>query len=109
MRSRVELSESSQGHFSDPQFLVLASLASGAKHGHSMLDDIQQMCGARLGPGTLYGAIARLEQQGWIEQLPAENRRKPYRLTQLGQKAFSAKMKTLQRIVNYGAGRLATA
>lgn len=74
-----------------------------------MLDDIQQMCGARLGPGTLYGAIARLEQQGWIEQLPAENRRKPYRLTQLGQNAFSAKMKTLQRIVDYGAGRMATA
>jgi hypothetical protein len=46
-----------------------------------MLDDIQQICGSRLGPGTLYGAIARLEQQGWIEPLPAEDRRKPYRLT----------------------------
>jgi DNA-binding PadR family transcriptional regulator len=74
-----------------------------------MLDDIQEMCGARLGPGTLYGAIARLEQQGWIEPLPADDRRKPYRLTQPGQRAFAAKMKTLQRIVRYGAGRLAPA
>jgi DNA-binding PadR family transcriptional regulator len=95
------------GHFSDPQFLVLASLAGGPKHGHAMLDDIQGMCGARLGPGTLYGAITRLEQQGWIEPLPADERRKPYRLTEAGQQAFSAKMKTLQRIVAVGAGRLA--
>jgi DNA-binding PadR family transcriptional regulator len=95
------------GHFSDPQFLVLASLAGGPRHGHAMLDDIQQMCGARLGPGTLYGAITRLEQQGWIEPLPVDERRKPYRLTEAGQQAFSAKMKTLQRIVAVGAGRLA--
>jgi DNA-binding PadR family transcriptional regulator len=95
------------GHFSDPQFLVLASLAGGPRHGHAMLDDIQSMCGARLGPGTLYGAITRLEQQGWIEPLPADERRKPYRLTEAGQQAFSAKMKTLQRIVAVGAGRLA--
>ena len=109
MRSRVDDPAASiGGHFSDPQFLVLASLAAGPKHGHAMLADIQQMCGARLGPGTLYGAIARLEQQGWIEPLPAEDRRKPYRLTQSGQQAFAAKMKTLQRVVGYGAGRLAS-
>jgi DNA-binding PadR family transcriptional regulator len=55
----------------------------------------------------LYGAISRLEQQGWIEPLPADERRKPYRLTEAGQRAFSAKMKTLQRIVTTGARRLA--
>lgn len=110
MRSRVDAGAGSpDGHFSDPQFLVLASLAAGPKHGHAMLDDIRDMCGARLGPGTLYGAIARLEQQGWIEPLPTDDRRKPYRLTQPGQQAFAAKMKTLQRIVRYGAGRLAPA
>ena len=51
--------------------LVLASLASGPKHGHAMADDILRLCGTRLGPGTLYGAIARLEQQGWIAPLAA--------------------------------------
>ena len=107
MRSKI--ASTPDGHFSDPQFLVLASLAGGSKHGHAMLDDIQQMSGARLGPGTLYGAIARLEQQGWIEALPVEDRRKPYRLTQAGRQAFTAKMKTLQRIVGFGAGRLAPA
>jgi DNA-binding PadR family transcriptional regulator len=94
------------GHFADPQFLVLASLAGGPKHGHAMLDDIEDMSGSRLGPGTLYGAITRLEQQGWIEPLPADDRRKPYRLTETGQQAFAAKMTTLKRIVSLGSPRL---
>ena len=109
MRSSRDVDTASGGeHFSDPQFLVLASLAGGPKHGHAMLSDIEQMCGTRLGPGTLYGAISRLEQQGWVERLPEEERRKPYRLTQAGQQAFTAKMKTLQRIVTVGVGRLAS-
>jgi DNA-binding PadR family transcriptional regulator len=71
-----------------------------------MLDDIEHLCGSRLGPGTLYGAIARLEQQGWIEPLPEEDRRKPYRLTETGQRALTAKMKTLRQIVSVSAPRL---
>src|ERR1017187_7767468 len=71
------------GHYSDPPLLVLTSLASGPKHGHAMIEDIASLCGTRLGPGTLYGAIGRLEQQGWIEPLPAEERRQPYRIRQM--------------------------
>jgi DNA-binding PadR family transcriptional regulator len=94
------------GHYSDPPLLVLASLAEGPKHGHAMLDDIEQMCGTRLGPGTLYGAITRLEQQGLIEALPADERRKPYRLTEAGRGAFTVKITTLQRLVAVGSSRL---
>lgn len=96
-------------HFSDAQFLVLASLAESSKHGHAMLEDIEQMAGTRLGPGTLYGAIARLEEQGCIERLAGEERRKPYRLTDAGLKAFAAKTRTLGRIAAISAGRLASA
>jgi DNA-binding PadR family transcriptional regulator len=94
------------GHFSDPTMLVLASLADGPKHGHAMLDDIHRMSGSRLGPGTLYGAIARLEKQGWIEALPMDDRRRPYRLTSAGRGAFAAKVATLRRIVSAGEQRL---
>jgi hypothetical protein len=55
------------GHYSDPSLLVLASLANGPKHGRAMIEDIASLCGTHLGAGTLYGAIARLEQQGWIQ------------------------------------------
>src|SRR6267143_255999 len=64
MRSTRNVVEPEQnagmGHYSDPPLLVLASLANGPKHGHAMIEDIERLCGTRLGPGTLYGAIARL-------------------------------------------------
>ena len=94
------------GHWSDPPMLVLASLAGGPKHGHAMLEDIESMCGTRLGPGTLYGAIARLEAQGWIEPLPAEQRRRPYRITAAGLRVFRAKLSTLQQFTKAGLRRL---
>ena len=97
------------GHYSDPPLLVLASLASGPKHGHAMIEDIAALCGARLGPGTLYGAIARLEQQGWIEPLPPEERRRPYRITPQGARILRAKLMTLRKFVKAGTRRLGAA
>jgi len=94
------------GHYSDPPLLVLASLASGPKHGHAMIEDIATMCGTRLGPGTLYGAIARLEQQGWIEPLPAEERRRPYRITGKGLKVLRARLSMLKMFTKAGLERL---
>ena len=94
------------GHYSDPPLLVLASLASGPKHGHAMIEDIERLCGTRLGPGTLYGAIGRLERQGWIEPLPPEERRQPYRITGAGQRVLRARLTTLQQFARAGLKRL---
>jgi DNA-binding PadR family transcriptional regulator len=94
------------GHYSDPPLLVLASLASGPKHGHAMIEDIASISGTRLGPGTLYGAIARLEQQGWIEPLPPEERRQPYRITVEGLRVLRAKLTTLHHFAKAGLKRL---
>src|SRR5580704_6269687 len=90
------------GHYSDPPLLVLASLASGPKHGHAMIEDIAGMSGTRLGPGTLYGAIARLEQQGWIEPWAVEDRRRPYRITADGLHVLRSKLNTLQQFAKAG-------
>jgi DNA-binding PadR family transcriptional regulator len=97
---------SGSGHFSDPPLFVLASLASGPKHGHAMSEDIASFCGIRLGPGTLYGAIARLERQGWIEPLAPEERRQPYRITADGLRVLRAKLATLRQFTKAGLGRL---
>ena len=102
----VDEEDADLGHYSDPPLLVLASLASGPKHGHSMIEDIVRLCGTRLGPGTLYGAIARLEQQGWIEPLPPEERRQPYRITAEGVRVLRAKLATLQQFTKAGLRRL---
>jgi DNA-binding PadR family transcriptional regulator len=101
-------SSAEMGHYSDPPLLVLASLASGPKHGHAMIEDIASICGTWLGPGTLYGAIARLEKLGWIEPLPPEERRRPYRITGEGLRVFRARMTTLQQFTQAGLGRLAS-
>jgi DNA-binding PadR family transcriptional regulator len=94
------------GHYSDPPLLVLASLADGPKHGHAMIEDIVEMSGTRLGPGTLYGAITRLEREALIEPLPPDERRYPYRLTAKGLKVLRARLATLQHFVRAGLRRL---
>jgi len=90
------------GHFSDPPLLVLASLADGPKHGHAMLHEIEAMCGTRLGPGALYGAITRLEKKGFIEPLPVEDRRHPYRITSSGVHFLKGKLATMRHFANAG-------
>ena len=76
------------GGASDPSVLVLASLAERPRHGYAITIDVQEMAGVRLGPGTLYGVLARLEDRGLIEALPSDDRRKPYRLTGEGARAL---------------------
>ena len=94
------------GYFSDPPLLVLASLADGPKHGYAMIEDIVQMCGTRLGPGTLYGAITRLDREGLIEALPSRERRQPYRLTAEGRRVLRARLATLHGFARAGLKRL---
>jgi len=55
------------GPSSDPELLILSSLAEGPKHGYAMKQDIAQFAGVELGPGTLYSAITRLGDHDWIE------------------------------------------
>ncbi len=74
----------SDGGWSDPGLLVLGSLADGPKHGYAITEDVEASTGARLGPGTLYGALARLEERGLVRALPSEDRRKPYEITAAG-------------------------
>ena len=94
------------GRFSEPGLLVLASLAGSPRHGYAIMRDIQRFHGARMEPGTLYGALSRLEGRGWIEPLPAEDRRRPYRLTEAGVRVLRHHLATMQRVVATGLGRL---
>jgi DNA-binding PadR family transcriptional regulator len=97
------------GRFTEPALLILISLADGPKHGYAMIDDIATVAEIRFGPGTLYGAITRLESRGLIERLDAEDRRNPYRLTGLGERALRARLASIQAIARIGQRRLANA
>lgn len=97
------------GRFTEPAVLVLASLADGPKHGYAITQDVNAMCGVQLGPGTLYGALARLERRGLIEALASEDRRRPYRLTAAGATALTDRLKAMEKVTRTGLRRLVEA
>jgi DNA-binding PadR family transcriptional regulator len=94
---------------SDPSLLVLASLAGGEKHGYAMVADIREMAGVHLGPGTLYGALSRLEGDGLIEAVEPSGRRRPYRITAAGSEALERRLHTISKVADTGLRRLRAA
>lgn len=96
------------GRFLEPALLILVSLAGGPKHGYAMMEDIDHMCHVRLGAGTLYGALTRLEQRGWIEALAADDRRRPYQLTDRGAQVLQQHLARVQQVTMIGLQRLGT-
>ena len=97
---------STLGRYSGPATLILSSLAGGAKHGYALMQDIESFAEVTLRPGTLYGALTRLEGMGLIEALEGDGRRRPYQLTAPGASALNAKLSAQQRVVEVGLSRL---
>ena len=94
------------GRFSEPSLLILLSLATGDKHGYAIMVDLRESLGAKMGPATLYQAIDRLEAQGLIEGLAAEDRRRPYRITEKGRDEVREQLVQMQRLSAMGLERL---
>ena len=90
----------------DASVLILTSLAEGPKHGYALIQDVRRFSGVQLGPGTLYGALDRLELLGMIEALPADARRQPYRITPAGAAALAEHLDAVDRISSLGRLRL---
>jgi DNA-binding PadR family transcriptional regulator len=89
-------------------FHILLALADGERHGYGILQEVAQLSGGSitLGPGTLYGAIKRLLAAGLIVESDArpdpsldDERRRYYRLTDLGRRAAQAEAERLERMV----------
>jgi DNA-binding PadR family transcriptional regulator len=96
------------GPASDPELLILSSLATGAKHGYAILTDIETFAGCTLGAGTLYTAITRLVERGWIAPEAVEGRQRPYRLTGQGAECLKARLEEMQKVARVGLKRLRT-
>jgi DNA-binding PadR family transcriptional regulator len=94
------------GRFAEPSLYILVSLSGGPRHGYAIMSDVEQVSGSPLGPGTLYGALARLERRGLIEALEPDDRRRPYRLTALGATTLRAQLTQLQGFLETGLERL---
>jgi DNA-binding PadR family transcriptional regulator len=95
-------------------FYILLSLSQAPRHGYAIMKDVQSLSDGRLNltAGTLYGAIKRLVEQGWIQRYDDEQKdetgrqRKVYRLTGLGQEILASETRRLQSQLR-AAGRRA--
>ena len=68
------------GRFADPWLLILTSLADGPRHGYAIMADVAAFSGVSMEPGTLYGALSRLERRGWVRPLAAGDPRRRYEI-----------------------------
>jgi DNA-binding PadR family transcriptional regulator len=91
----------------DPTFFILLSLAPGPKHGYAILKEVEALSEGRLklSTGTLYGAIKRMLDDGWIERvddwLPSGRgrKRKPYALSERGRRLLKVEIERLRKLV----------
>jgi len=96
------------GPAADPELLILASLASGEKHGYAIMIDIEATMSVVIGPGTLYTALTRLVEKKLV--IPAANagRQRPYRLTTDGATLLEDRLRDMRRVAAVGLRRLRT-
>jgi DNA-binding PadR family transcriptional regulator len=93
----------------DPTVLILTSLAGGPKHGYLLASDIAEFSGVELRPGTLYGAITRLEEQGLIAPTGSDaedDRRRTYGITSEGRQLLEVAIRSMREVAEVGAARL---
>jgi len=86
--------------------LILASLAGGPKHGYALIQDVKDFAEVKLGPGTLYASLARLEESGLVEALPPQDRRLPYRITPAGLELLRARLAATAQVAAIGLARI---
>jgi len=97
---------------SEPVLLVLLSLAEQPRHGYAILKDIESMSDGRVrvSTGTLYGALQRLLDHGWIERVQEENTprdRRTYRLTSRGRRNLQTEIERLRHLTRLASLRTA--
>ena len=90
----------------EPELLILFSLAAGPRHGYAIMADVEASAGVRLGPGTLYTAIPRLEHDGLITPAAPAGRRRPYQLTARGSQVLRERLATMRDLSATGLRRL---
>jgi DNA-binding PadR family transcriptional regulator len=84
-------------------FAILLALVGEEKHGYAIMKEVGLEAGGmlRMGPGTLYGSLDRMMQSGLVEEtgFTDDQRRRYYRVTELGSRVLSAESRRLSRAV----------
>jgi DNA-binding PadR family transcriptional regulator len=96
---------------SESVLLILLSLSAESRHGYAILKDVEQLSNGRvkMSTGTLYGALRRLLEDGWIERIVEESAprdRQSYRLTRNGTAVLAAEVGRMKELARVAAHRM---
>jgi DNA-binding PadR family transcriptional regulator len=96
---------------SEPVFLILASLADRPRHGYALLQDIEEISEGRvvLSTGTLYGALRRLLEQGWIARIQQADKsrdKQAYKLTLEGRSQLQTELERMKQLARIASARM---
>jgi DNA-binding PadR family transcriptional regulator len=96
---------------SEPVLLILTSLADQPRHGYALIKDIELLSEGRvrMSTGTLFGALRRLLEDGWIERFEQEDtarQKQAYRLTAAGRRQLELELDRMKQLTRAGFARL---
>jgi DNA-binding PadR family transcriptional regulator len=99
---------------SEPVVLILASLATHPRHGYGLIKDIELLSSGRvrMSTGTLFGALRRLLDDGWIERFELDDtsrQKQAYRLTAAGRRQLELELDRMKQLTRAGIARLRAA
>ncbi len=114
MRHVVDQPNERAKPLTEPVLLILVSLAAKPQHGYALMKDIGELSQGRveLTTGTLYGALRRLLEDGWIERFHQEDtsrEKQAYRLTAPGRKHLQMELDRMKQLTKLAAARLRAA
>ena len=80
-------------------FYILLCLQE-PNHGYGIVQTVETLTGGeiRLTPGTMYGSLSKMEKDGLIQFVRAEEKRKIYCITDLGQEVLDLELNRIQRL-----------
>jgi len=95
----------------EPVLLILTSLADQPRHGYALIKDIETLSNGRvrLSTGTLFGALRRLLENGWIERFEQEDTsrgKQAYRLTPAGLAQLESELERMRHLSRAATARL---
>jgi DNA-binding PadR family transcriptional regulator len=96
---------------SEPVFWILLSLAGEPQHGYALMKSVNTLSAGRvrLTTGTLYGALARLLEDRWIERFDTADTardKRAYRLTRRGRTRLHDETERLRHLTRLATARL---
>jgi len=114
MRHVATQSASEAKPLTEPVLLILTSLAAQPRHGYALIKDIEVLSGGRvrMSTGTLFGALRRLLEDGWIERYEVEDttrQKQAYRLTAAGRRHLQVELDRMKHLTRAGFARLKAA